>query len=306
MKKIILFILSVIGMLVEVRACDICGCGVGNSYIGILPEFNKHIFGIRYRYNSLLTHVGVDGTTTYLTTDETYRTAEAWGGWDIGKFRLMASLPYNFNERLNQGSTTKKNGIGDISVSGFYQLINSRKAVLTNKLLVQSLWLGGSVKLPTGDYNPLDKSATNENANLFQLGTGSVDFSVNGMYDIRLQDVGVNLAASYKMNTTNKYEYSYGNKFSTNAQVYYKFRIKNIVTIAPNTGILYENAEKDLDHEMSVDISGGRLLMGTVGVEASVKKIAIGGNWQTPLSQNLADGIVKANNRMMLHVAFAF
>ncbi len=306
MKKSILFTLLAICMIAKAYACDICGCGVGNSYIGILPEFNKHIFGIRYRYNSLLTHVGVDGATTYLTTDETYRTVEAWGGWDLGRFRVMASIPYNFNERLNQGNTTKKDGIGDISASGFYQLVNSRKNVFSNNLLVQSLWLGGSVKLPTGDYNPLDKSATNENANLFQLGTGSLDFSVTGMYDIRLQDVGVNLAATYKINTTNKYEYSYGNKFSTNAQVYYKFRIKDIVTIAPNTGVLYENAENDLDHGMSVDISGGRLLMGTVGVEASIKKIAIGGNWQTPLSQNLADGIVKANNRMMLHVALAF
>src|SRR6188508_2006607 len=103
MKKLLtIAILFLFPMLT--KACDICGCGVGNSYIGILPDFHKHIFGIRYRFNSLLTHVGVDGATTYLTTKEYYHTVEAWGGWNIGKkFRIIAAVPYSFNKRENQG-----------------------------------------------------------------------------------------------------------------------------------------------------------------------------------------------------------
>ena len=305
MKKIFLFIIVAVFSFTESKACDICGCGVGNSYIGILPDFGKRIFGLRYRYNSWLTHVGVGGATTYLTSTEKYRIAELWGGWNIGnRFRIMASIPYNFDERLNQGTTNTKNGLGDISASVFYELIKSRKAVFTDKLLVQSFWIGGGIKLPTGKYNPKDKSTTSESTNLFQLGTGSVDFSVNAMYDIRLQDAGLNVSASYKINGNNKYDYSYGNKLSANAQAYYKFRIKDVVTIAPNAELLYETAKKDIDNKFSVDISGGNALMGTAGVEMSLKKISIGGNWQKPLSQNLANGIVKANNRAMIHISF--
>jgi len=305
MKKIFLFILLAALFFTESKACDICGCGVGNSYIGILPDFGKRIFGLRYRYNTLLTHIGVGGATTYLTTKETYMVAELWGGWNIGKrFRVMAAVPYNFDKRLNQGTTNTKNGLGDISVSGFYELIKSRKTVLSDKLLVQSLWIGGGIKLPTGKYNPIDKSSGTESANLFQLGTGSIDFSVNAMYDIRLQDAGLNLSASYKMNGTNKHEYSYGNKLNASAQAYYKFRIKNKVTIAPNAGVLYETAKKDIDNKFSVDISGGNVLLGTAGIEISFKKISMGGNWQTPFSQKLANGIVKANDRAMVHISF--
>ncbi|MEO8583727.1 MAG: transporter [Flavitalea sp.] len=286
-------------------ACDICGCGVGNSYLGILPDFNKRIIGLRYRYNSIFTHVGIGGATTYLTTNELYRTVEVWGGWNITKnFRVMAAVPYSFNEKLNQGTSQTKNGISDINVSGLYQLINSQKTVINSKMLIQTLWVGGGIKLPTGKYNPKDKSSSNDNANLFQLGTGSVDFSVNAMYDIRLQDAGINLAASYKMNTTNKYNYSYGNKISSNAQAYYKFRIKNVVTVAPNAGVQFENSQRDVDTHLSVDISGGRLLLGTIGLETTFKNISIGANWQTPMSQNLANGIVKANDRMMIHASF--
>lgn len=304
MKKALIFICISIFCFNRSKACDICGCGVGNNYIGILPDFNKTIFGVRYRYNSLLTHIGAGGATTYLTTAETYKTAEFWGGWNISpKVRVMVSLPYSFNERLNQGHSIKKSGMGDVYVSGYYQAINSRKTVFTNKLLVQSLWIGSGIKLPAGKYNPTDKSGLNENTNLFQLGTASTDFTTNLMYDIRLQDAGINITSAYKINTRNKYDYQYGNKLSITGQAYYKINIKNKITIAPNAGVQYENAQKDTDKKFTVDISGGNLLSGTIGLETNFQKLSIGGNWQTPLSQNLGNGFVKAGNRIMLHVS---
>ncbi len=304
MKKFILLAAIVIMCGSDLKACDICGCGVGNSYIGILPDFSKHIFGLRFRYNSLLTHVGVGGSTSYLTTKEYYRTMELWSGWNIGKkFRVMAAIPYSFDERLNQGVKKTKDGLGDISLSGYYQLINSRKTT-GSKLLVQSLWVGAGIKLPSGKYNPVDKSNTTESANLFQLGTGSTDFTINAMYDVRLQDAGISASANYKINTTNKHDYSYGNKVSLNAQAYYKFRIFNTFTLAPNAGVMYEQSKKDTDNKFLADLSGGNLLMGTLGAEITFNKVSIGGNFQTPFSQNLANGIIKANNRAMVHVSF--
>lgn len=304
MKTIFLLIIALI-FFGEIKACDICGCGVGSNYIGILPDFSKHIFGFRYRYNALQTHIGTGGAITYLTTNEVYRTAEVWGGWNIGKnFRVMASVPYSFNERINQGITNSKNGIGDITFAGYYQLLNKKSTISSNKLLVQSLWIGGGLKLPTGKYNPADKSGNAQNTNLFQLGTASTDVMLNAMYDIRLQDAGINVAATYKINTTNRYQYSYGNKASINTQGYYKFRINNKILIAPNAGVLYENSKKDVDNKFAVDISGGNILSSTAGVEIGFKKIAIGGNFQKVLSQNLANGFVKPGNRMMVHISF--
>jgi hypothetical protein len=47
-------------------------------------------------------------------------------------------------------------------------------------------------------------------------------------------------------------------------------------------------------------------LLGTIGIESTLNKMAVGANWQTPLSQNLANGFVKANNRLMIHIAWLF
>jgi hypothetical protein len=304
MKKIILIALALTFYFTDLKACDICGCGVGDSYIGILPDFSKHILGLRLRYNSILTHVGVGGSTSYLTTKENYRTIELWSGWNIGsRFRLMWAVPYSFNERLNQGVKKSKDGLGDINLAGYYQVLNSRKTV-GSKLMVQSLWLGAGVKLPTGKYNPFDKANTNESANLFQLGTASTDFTVNAMYDLRLQDAGISVSGSYKINTVNKHDYRYGNKLSLATQLYYKWRILNTMTVAPNAGIMFEKARRDNDNSFDVDISGGNMLLGTLGTEVTFKKFSVGANFQTPLAQNLAMGIIKAQNRGMVHVSF--
>ena len=307
MKRLTGIVFVLLLTISTVQACDICGCGAGSSYIGILPEFNTQIIGLRYRYNHVQTHLGPGGAPSYLTTDEGYHTAELWGGWTFGsRVRVMAYVPLAFNTKQNQESSVSKTGLGDAAIQGFYRLLNTRHTVGKNKLLIHDLWIGGGVKLPTGKYEPEDKDETGKSANLFQLGTGSFDFMFTAMYDIRLQDAGLNLTGSYKVNTGNKYDYYYGNKFSGSAQLYYKFRIKDVATLAPNAGISYEASAHDLDEGYSVYTSGGNIVFGTLGAELVYKKIALGGNWQPPFSQDLANGAVKAHNKMMVHLALMF
>lgn len=305
MKKIILFLLIILTA-AEGNACDICGCGTGSGYIGILPDFNKRIFGLRFRMNTLRTHIGVGGSTTHLTTTERYQIAEFWGAFNITpKTRILFSLPYNFNEKHQQSGKSTKNGLGDISVYGSYNILSSRKPAFKNKLLAQSLWIGGGIKLPAGKYQQADRETTAGSANIFQLGTGSTDFMLTAMYDIRLQDMGLNINSSYKMNTANKHDYRYGNKLNIHTQLYHKFRLNKRSSISPSAGMLFENSKRDREDKYPMDISGGQIWMGTIGSEFSYKKIMAGFNWQTALQQELASGMVKSGDKWMLHVAIA-
>lgn len=292
------------------NACDICGCGAGSYYIGILPEFNAKILGLRYRSSNLTTHLNPNGERTYLTTEEQYYTTELWGGWTIkDRYRIMGSIPVAVNIKDNETAREHKAGLSDVSVQGFYRLLRSKTMVGKHgnaKLLVQDLWIGAGIKAPTGKYNPADKSTVSATANLFQLGTGSWDFMLTGMYDMRLQDIGFNATASYKINTTNPYDYYYGNRFSGSVQLYHKFRFDNKFMIAPNMGINIENSSKDIDGSTAVKATGGRLMFATIGAELSLEKVAIGGNWQPVMNQSLGEGAMKAGNRAMLHVSFMF
>lgn len=288
-------------------ACDICGCGVGSYYLGILPEFKKRFIGLRYQHKGLLTHISPDGSVSYMTNQETYQSVEAWGAWNIGsKFRVMGFIPVNFNERVNQGVHTYKSGLGDIAAIGYVKLLDQQSTTANHKRLVHSLWVGGGIKLPTGDYDPTDENINNNTQNTFQLGTGSVDFTLNTTYDIRLQDAGINTNLGYKMNTANTYGYTYGNKLTVNLLGYYKWNIQNKITLAPNTGILYENAGKDTQESgKTVEESGGYSTMFTLGIECNMGKISFGGNFQSPIDQELAGNRVKAKDRIMVHVSFS-
>ncbi len=290
-------------------ACDICGCGAGNAYIGILPEFSSKIIGVRYRANALETHLGPGGTRSYLTTQEHYHTAELWGGWTWkDKFRVMATLPVGFNSKLNAEGRSAKSGLGDAGIQAYYRLLHHKNTLGVSNagLLVQDLWIGGGVKLPTGKYETADRDLSGKSANLFQLGTGSFDFLFTLMYDLRFQNAGLNISGNYKGNTSNKYDYTYGNKGSGSAQLYYKFRIKQSATIAPNAGLSYEHSAPDLDNGYKVFTSGGYILFGTIGTELLYKNIALGGNFQPVLSQDLANGAVMARHRLMIHVSLMF
>jgi len=304
-KKVIITVILLSPL--SVLACDICGCGVGSYYIGILPEYNKRFIGLRYQHKTLQTHLGPQGQTTPLSTDETYQTAELWGGWNIGqKFRVLAFVPYNFNKRNSQTSIGDKDGLGDVALMGYYNLF-TQSTTFKSKLLVHSLWIGGGIKAPTGKYEPTERLAVQESPNNFQLGTASTDFTVNVAYDVRLNDLGFNFNANYKINTENKYEYRYGNKLTTNALLYYKFRLFHKLTFAPNAGILYETAAKDVENnKYEMDVSGGYSTSAIAGFELAMEKFSLGANYQNVVAQELANKRAKAGNRLMIHISVPF
>jgi hypothetical protein len=307
MKKLIIASIIVLFTITSTKACDICGCGVGSYYLGILPEYNKRFIGLRYQHKTLQTHLGPMGERTPLTTDETYQSAELWGGWNIGKrFRVLAFVPYNFNERKSQSSSGGKDGLGDIAIMGYYKFLD-HTGNLGGKLLIQSLYIGGGVKLPTGKYEPSERLAVQESPNNFQLGTESTDFTLNAAYDVRWNDLGINANVNYKMNTENKYEYRYGNKFTSNVLIYHKFRVAKVLSVAPNLGVLYETAAQDVESKKyDVAVSGGYSISAVAGLEFSMKGLSFGGNYQNVRSQDLAGGRAKAGNRVMVHMSVPF
>jgi hypothetical protein len=301
MKKIIFAVTLTLISFSSVQACEICGCGLGNYYIGMMPQFEHKFFGIRYQYRNF--HTVIENDPSQFSNDH-YKTIELWGGWNIGKkWQVIALLPYNFVRQVSDDGVTNNQGIGDIAVMVNYKVLD-KTASKRNKLLTRQLWLGAGIKLPTGKFN-LDATdpALIAIANT-QTGTASIDFMLNAMYDVRIDKLGVNTSASYKINTTNKDNYSFGNKFSATSFAYYAMK-KRKIGITPNLGATYENTASNGLSKKTVSQTGGYLLAGSAGLELSFNKITIGANAQLPLCQNLSDGQTKQRVKGMMHVTFS-
>lgn len=303
MKKIIVVIVIALFSFNATQACEICGCGMGNYYIGLLPQFNHHFIGLRYQFRRFKT-VMADDPTQF--SNDYYKTAELWGGWNIGKkWQILAIIPYNFVHQVSDDGVTNNQGIGDIALMVNYKVFSKSTKTAKGKSFAQQLWIGTGVKVPTGKFNidaadPAVVSLANT-----QTGSASVDFMLNATYNIQVNKIGVSTSLSYKLNTANSDKYTFGNRFSASSLASYTIR-KGKFAIVPNIGILVDYSAASKLQKAKVTQTGGTVLTTAAGLEVSFKKLTVGTNIQLPLSQSFASGQTELKARGMVHVTFGF
>jgi hypothetical protein len=303
MKKLFISTIIFLVSFTAANACEICGCGTGNYYIGLLPQFNNHFIGLRYQYSSFNTTMKNDPTQY---SKDHFQSVELWGGWNIGKkWQVLAIVPFNFIHQASDDGKTSNSGIGDIAVMGNYKIFDRASSTASKKLITQQIWLGAGVKLATGKFIvDQNNEALVALANT-QTGSASTDFILNGMYNISISNFGVSTGARYKINTANNDRYFFGNKFSANSIAFYSIKNKHTV-ITPNAGLLYEHNDASKLNNEKIDMTGGYLFSTAAGVELNVNKVTIGFNAQLPLSQNFSDNQTNNKIKGMVHVTFAF
>lgn len=286
-------------------ACEICGCAINGYHFGILPQFKKNLFGVRYNYRSFQSQhliseqLFIKGNTS----TEFYNSVDIWGRFFVGKkIQLFAFVPFNQFVQNEEGIKTKASGLGDITIAANYTLYND--AANKEKLFKQTLLVGGGIKLPTGKFATVSgNEVLNPNMN---TGTGSIDYLVNTIYNCRYKRVGLNADANYRINSTNNDEFQYGNRFTTSAKFFYWKDVGKKTTLLPNAGIMYEYAAKDKHYTEKQNFSGGDITYLTTGLEVYTGKINIGCTYNHPLAQNLSRGLVTNKDQVSVNVSYMF
>ena len=255
MKKLFLLLVLLFFYVTRSLCCEICGCGVGNFYMGLLPNFKTKFIGLRYSYLDYHTQLNNDPGQF---SNDFYKTLEFWSGWNFGnRWQAMVFIPFRFNTKISDDGFKTTSGPGDITLLANYSILHTRRPSQSNRSVEQQIWLGGGIKLPTGAYR-IDLTDPNVNigdANS-QAGTGSTDLLINAMYNFRINKFGINTSVNYKINTTSPDHYKFGNRVSINSIAYYRIRFAGMA-LSPNMGLLYEYSGTNQMNGTGIDQTGG-------------------------------------------------
>ncbi len=304
MRKALLLIL-VLHIAVSIKACDVCSSSSGGSYYGILPQFQKHFIGVRW--------TGSSSTANHIPSyiaDEIYKSAtklslhsiELWGRFYVAKrVQIFAFVPFNVFRENENTVISRVYGLGDATLMSNYAVINTGDSLM--KKVKHTLLLGGGIKFPTGKFKSIDDGSV-ANPNI-QTGTGSFDFIVNGVYTMRYKKIGLNTEASYRINTTNHDNYRFGNRFNLSMKAFLWLKAKN-VSFLPNTGISFDNAEKNTRNNNIKYYTGGNALYAIAGMETYFKRFNLGFSFQQPVAYSLAEGLIKPAQLYTANLTFMF
>ncbi|AWW00710.1 hypothetical protein [Arcticibacterium luteifluviistationis] len=303
MRKLILLFIFLASVKVS-TACDICGCANGGSFMGIMPNMNQQLIGLRYFSKSYQSHI----SSKFLGSEENFQTAELrLRIYPAKNLQLMAFLPYQFNEQVltYDGVSKRDQGFGDARVLLHYNVVNTSMDSAWNSDFNHQLLLGGGVKAPLGKFSFDTYDATQvANAN-FQLGTGSWDFPLQAIYTLQHKKMGFNMNATYQINGTNKDGYRFANR-SVIAGTFFRTMYTQNWTILPLLGIYAEQSGMNQENGIKNELTGGWLTALNVGVEIYTPRFNFSINGQLPVAQNLSDGELEFKSMFSIGILRAF
>jgi hypothetical protein len=305
MKSIVLTaLLSVLLWAPSAYGCDVCGCAVGNSHLGILPQFRGHFAGLRYHYRTFhSTHPPLFGEAPGDVSDEVYQSLELWGRWSATKqLQVFGSLPLHHFARVEQGSRSMARGPGDATLLLSWIVLDTGDSTSAN--WKHALQLGGGVKLPTGSSNIRNEQGSLLFRNM-QPGTGSFDIPLNAMYTLRYKGLGFVSELNYRLNLPNRDGYRFGNQAGAAGRLFYWLQRKQLALL-PSAGLLWEHAAPDEHRGIPKDFSAGHSSWAAAGLDVFLSGLAFSVLYQHPLSHHISEGYTQPHARISLSATCFF
>ncbi|UOB17476.1 transporter [Abyssalbus ytuae] len=280
--------------------CDVCGCSANGGSMGFSTGLNNNFAGIRYIGQQYRSRDGIFNNSPWI--DENFNTFQLWGKIPLGKkFLINALVPYHsHNRKFNDGSTQKINGLGDITLLGYFKIISPQADSINLKTIQHSLHLGTGLKIPTGEF---DRENIEGSVNPgFQVGTGSWDYIFAVNYSLTYESWGITTLLNYTIKTENDKQYHFGNQWNYAANVYKVYNLSDKMVLTPQAGVAGEYFDKNREFNLAVPYTGGNVFFGRLGIEAGYKRFAWGVSAMLPVSQDLSDKKVEIKRRLSFYL----
>ena len=285
--------------------CDVCGCSGNGGSMGYGGNFTNNFIGVRYMHQSYKSRDGIFNNSPWV--EENFNTMQVWSKIPIGeKISVHAIVPYHFHNRDFKAKPHQKiNGLGDISVLAFYELVKTNKdsLLLNPDKLAHTLRAGGGIKAPTGNYEK-DNNAGSVNPS-FQVGTGSWDYTLGLDYSLGYRTYGANVLLNYTFKSENNLNYHFGNQTNYGLSFFGSFNTLYAVSFSPSIGIAGEIFEQNKQYNQPVSNTEGDVLFTQIGLHTTYNKWSFGANLMLPVQQNLNAGLVEVNYRTAFYVNFS-
>lgn len=309
MSRIATILLWVVLIAGDVYACDVCGCATGGFSSGLNALQNPNFVGLRFQERAfVIEHPPLFASDPQEFSNDRFQTLELTGRYMPHRnLQLMAFIPVHRFQKEHDSEATVFTGMGDATllVSSVFQ----SKDTAGNRFAYR-FSAGGGVKLPTGKYDQLDPESGLIIPGM-QLGTGSFDFLLHIVYAQRIYRWGILTESSFRINTPNRLDYRFGNRWSNSIQGVRWIALdeNERFVLRPSLGLLWEWAAQDHDGPQTWDVneySGGYFVDATAGVNLLMNQFNFGCTFQHPIRQYYAEGFVNKQWQVSAQVNYLF
>lgn len=270
------------------NACDVCGGGVNGSNLLLHPHLSASFLELSYHRQ-----VYGAGSANGNSYRQIFDLLQLTGQYRAGRILLTAQIPYRFHRFGGEARAQDMQGPGDVRLLGQVPVWAHTAGGVSHRLL-----LGGGAKLASGAYRAL----SSQNVQNIGTGSGSMGYLLQGAYTGLFSKWMVIGTTLYQYNTTNTVRFRAGDTWTTAVMALYRMAGKDRQLI-PHAGLVKEQYLPDVYYQR-LQGHGGKVLLGSVGIDVSNAKITIGAAYQVPLVQSLPD--LEAAPRATVRFAILF
>ncbi|GCD79241.1 hypothetical protein [Schleiferia thermophila] len=262
-----LFVLVVIMWVFGASACDICGCGIGGGYLGVMPQFHKNLIGYRYLMSAFLhPETPYNATNGDQLQRDVYHRQDVWMRYYHGADnQFFVFIPYRMNVReYESGRVDWIKGIGDIQLNYLRQIIN--QSADPGRLWRHSWFVGAGLQMPTGKFMQRDAQGRMHPLQI-QSGIGAWGYQIQNLYILRWKNFGIQSDIQYRYFQPNELEYQLGNAFVSSISLFHWWQMTPRTALLPIMGMQLEAYGYDTEYRIKKPDTGGQFGFLTAGVD---------------------------------------